>query len=152
MVSALKQIYKWQVDAGNAARPYDDKLEDAFTIEESLEDHGNLHKLAELLGVDPDVPKLPMALSRKIMEIVYTEPLTDVQRLDKIVDKTVFAIGSNSKLGLNAQQINEALLIVNRANVQKLKNKTRDAEGKLMKPADFVGPEVKLQELLNKRK
>ena len=60
----------------------------------------------------------------------------------------MFAIGSMTKLGLDHHAITKALNIVNDANKAKL-GMSRDAEGKLLKPEGFVGPEVKLQELLD---
>ena len=37
MLNPIKEIVKWQRDAGNAAKPYDDFLESSFQIEEALE-------------------------------------------------------------------------------------------------------------------
>ena len=55
-----------------------------------------------------------------------------------------------AKLGLTPQQIQRGILAVNRANVQKL-GMPRDEHGKLIKPKDFVGPEVELQKILDER-
>lgn len=78
--------------------------------------------------------------------------ITDVDRLDKACDSVVYAIGSMAKLGLSAQEITQALNIVMDKNLEKLKNKQYDAEGKLLKDFSFVGPEAQLQALLDKRK
>ena len=137
MRTVIKDIYDWQVEAGNAERPYDDKLEDSFTVEESLEQFSNVEN--------------PKFASRVIMSNAGHFTGTDVDRLDKACDKIVFAIGSMAKLGLDVDQINEALSIVNNANKQKLGMK-RDEKGKLMKPANFKEPQKDLQKLLNEEK
>ena len=77
--------------------------------------------------------------------------ITDVDRLDKACDSVVYAIGSMAKLGLSAQEITQALNIVMDKNLEKLRNKSYDAEGKLLKDPSFVGPEAQLQLLLDKR-
>ena len=55
-----------------------------------------------------------------------------------------------AKLGLNAQQITQAINAVMKANNAKL-NCPKDASGKLTKPEGFVGPEEELQAILDKR-
>lgn len=154
MLNPIKEIAKWQKDAGNAAKPYEDFLESSFQIEEALEGFDNLPELSKVLSrsdkitVKSDSPK---DLSRAIITIAgtdYGENIPDVDRLDKACDAIVFAIGSMTKLGLDHHAITKALNIVNDANKAKL-GMSRDAEGKLLKPEGFVGPEVKLQELLD---
>ena len=56
-----------------------------------------------------------------------------------------------AKLGLTPAQILEAMNIVTEANLQKL-SMPKDEHGKLTKPANFVGPETKLQALLDSNK
>ena len=73
--------------------------------------------------------------------------LSNVDRLDKACDAIVFALGSMAKLGLNPDQIQRALHAVTTANLQKL-DMPKDEHGKLMKPADFIGPEVALAHIL----
>ncbi len=141
MLNPLKEIVKWQRDAGNAAKPYDDFLESSFQIEEALEGY----EIEYGFTVDLDTPK---EMSRTIVRAQGPFIGTDVDRLDKACDAVVFAIGSMTKLGLDHHAITKALNIVNDANKAKL-GMSRDAEGKLLKPEGFVGPEVKLQELLD---
>ena len=154
MLNPIKEIAKWQKDAGNAAKPYEDFLESSFQIEEALEGFDDLPELSKVLSrsdkitVKSDSPK---DLSRAIITLArtdYGENIPDVDRLDKACDAVVFAIGSMTKLGLDHHAITKALNIVNDANKAKL-GMSRDAEGKLLKPEGFVGPEVKLQELLD---
>ena len=155
MLNPIKEIVKWQRDAGNAAKPYDDFLESSFQIEEALEGFNSLEYLGKLLTEDEMcIESDPKILSRMVVnaaldrELSGYEDITDVDRLDKACDAIIFAIGSMTKLGLDHHAITKALNIVNDANKQKLDSK-RDSEGKLLKPEGFVGPEVKLQELLD---
>lgn len=76
--------------------------------------------------------------------------ISEVDRLDKGCDQIIFAIGGLAKLGLTAQQITQALNTVMEANNAKL-GMPRDEHGKLMKPEGFVGPEAKLQVILDNR-
>ena len=154
MLNPIKEIAKWQKDAGNAAKPYKDSLESSFQIEEALEGFENLPKLSSLVLVEDAETGYsnytPKDISRAIVALVEVENtcIPDVDRLDKACDAIVFAIGSMTKLGLDHHAITKALNIVNDANKAKL-GMSRDSEGKLLKPEGFVGPEVKLQELLD---
>ena len=147
MLNPIKEIAKWQKDAGNAAKPYEDFLESSFQIEEALEGFPCTLLHSEL----PSEVNSPKELSRTIVDLARNPGMSnipDVDRLDKACDAIVFAIGSMTKLGLDHHAITKALNIVNDANKAKL-GMSRDAEGKLLKPEGFVGPEVKLQELLD---
>lgn len=155
MLNPIKEIAKWQKDAGNAAKPYDDFLESSFQIEEALEGFGDLPYLQVRLhseGKHYEELCNPKEISRQIVRLAEMDSkptnIPDVDRLDKACDAIVFAIGSMTKLGLDHHAITKALNIVNDANKAKL-GMSRDAEGKLLKPEGFVGPEVKLQELLD---
>ena len=144
-------------DAGLTDKPYDDFLESSLQVEEALEGFYHLPDLAEVLEVPKD--SNPKHISRAIVAIANVgnygdaieHSLTDVDRLDKACDAVVYAIGSMTKLGLDAQQITKALNIVMVANNAKLINKTVDSSGKLNKPSDFKGPEEALQKILDER-
>lgn len=153
MLNPIKEIVKWQRDTGNAAKPYVDSLESSFQIEEALEGFTDLFELAKVLSRSDKITvksESPEDLSRAITALAGTEcdDISNVDRLDKACDAVVYAIGSMTKLGLDHHAITKALNIVNDANKAKL-GMSRDAEGKLLKPEGFVGPEVKLQELLD---
>ena len=155
MLNPIKEIVKWQHDAGNAAKPYKDSLESSFQIEEALEGFGDLPYLQCRLHSEGEYNEElcnPKELSRQIVRLAEMDSkptnIPDVDRLDKACDAIVYAIGSMTKLGLDHHAITKALNIVNDANKAKL-GMSRDAEGKLLKPDDFVGPEVKLQALLD---
>ena len=159
----VQQIYDFNKQAGLLEKGYDDFLESSFQIEEALEGFEGLESLAIELtdDVDPLVEATPKELSRKIVHIAQNGyhvddsdkiPVPDVDRLDKACDAVVFAIGSMAKLGLTPAQIIEAMNIVTEANLQKLSNIKIDSSGKLLKDSSFIGPEERLQEILNERK
>lgn len=160
MLNPIKRIVQFNQDAGLLDKGYDDFLESSFQIEEALEGFYHLDLLSDHLDTPgyTKVEPTPKALSRAIINVArganrYDEVCTsDVDRLDKACDSVVYAIGSMAKLGLSAQEITQALNIVMDKNLEKLKNKSYDAEGKLLKDPSFVGPEAQLQLLLDKRK
>lgn len=153
MINPIKDIVKWQKDAGNLDKPYDDFLESSFQIEEALEgiinpDYdadnfpNNSNFTYEFGGLGPK------EIARHLLTEATIEPLSDVDRLDKACDAIVYAIGSIAKLGLDHHGITKALNIVNNANKAKL-GMARDKHGKLLKPDNFTGPEVELAKLLS---
>lgn len=158
----VQQIYDFNKQAGLLEKGYDDFLESSFQVEEALEGFDGLESLAIELTDDGDplVAATPKELSRKIVHIAQNGyhvddsdkiPVPDVDRLDKACDAVVFAIGSMAKLGLTPAQIIEAMNIVTEANLQKLSNIKIDSSGKLLKDSSFIGPETKLQAILDKR-
>ena len=142
-VDHIDAIYQFNAQAGLLEQGYNDFSESAYQIEEALEGY----EIAQGFTVHLDTPK---EMSRTIVRAQGTFIGTDVDRLDKAIDAIVFAVGSIAKLGLTPPQIREAIEIVTTANLQKL-SMPKDEFGKLTKPADFVGPETKLQELLDRR-
>jgi predicted HAD superfamily Cof-like phosphohydrolase len=149
----IKQIYKFNQQAGLLENGYSDVLESSYQIEEALENF-NLSSLCDTLYMPTE--SSPKEVSREILRLAISDidnsftGLADVDRLDKACDAVVFAVGSMAKLGLNPQQITKALNIVMKANFTKLAM-PKDEHGKLTKPDDFVGPEVELQRLLDER-
>ena len=161
----VQRIYDFNQDNGLLDRGYSDYLESSFQIEEALEGLKHLPALAELVGTTDAEPKtLARWITCRAYEgkdfIQYTGgeahfaypleslSLSDVDRLDKACDAIVYAIGSIAKLGLDHHGITKALNIVNNANKAKL-GMARDEHNKLLKPADFVGPEAELAKLLS---
>ena len=142
-VDHIDAIYQFNAQAGLLEQGYNDFSESAYQIEEALEGY----EIAQGFTVHLDTPK---EMSRTIVRAQGTFIGTDVDRLDKAIDAIVFAVGSIAKLGLTPPQIREAIEIVTTANLQKL-SMPKDEFGKLTKPADFVGPEAKLQKLLDRR-
>jgi len=132
----------------------DDYREAAFAIEEALEGF-DMQRLAHFVHSDSlkprDVARTIMGICKDSQSGIQPTTLTDVERLDKACDAVVFAIGYMAKLKLSPEQITRAMCVVTDANLQKL-TMPKDAQGKLMKPANFQGPETKLQEILDERK
>ena len=151
----VQQIYDFNSQAGLIDKPYNDFLESSFQIEEALEGFTDLPMLHtvlsrnDLLTIEEASPK---SLSRAIVLLASTEcdDIPDVERLDKAIDAIVFALGSIYKLKLTPEQASRAISVVCEANLQKL-SMPKDEHGKLTKPADFIGPEVKLQAILDER-
>ena len=142
-VDHIDAIYQFNEQAGLLEQGYNDFSESAYQIEEALEGY----EIAQGFTVHLDTPK---EMSRTIVRAQGPFIGTDVDRLDKAIDAIIFAVGSIAKLGLTPPQIREAIEIVTTANLQKL-SMPKDEFGKLTKPANFVGPETKLQELLDRR-
>lgn len=154
----VQQIYDFNKQAGLLEKGYDDFLESSFQIEEALEGFGDLPYLQVRLHSEGEYYEElcnPKEISRQIVRLAEMDSkptnIPDVDRLDKACDAVVFAIGSMAKLGLTPAQIIEAMNIVTEANLQKL-SMPKDEHGKLTKPANFVGPETKLQALLDSNK
>lgn len=150
MENPIKQIHRFNQEAGFLNGTINPWLESSYLIEEALEGFVNTN-LARLLKSDTSNPKV---LSRLILSADTgneTLEFSDVDILDKACDATIFAIGSMAKLGLNPNQITAALNIVMAANFKKLENKTVDSEGKLNKPENWekYSPEPALQKILD---
>lgn len=148
-LNPIKKIHKFNKEANLLEGGYDDVRECAFPIEESLEGF-NLDVLPGLLAMNPDEPCTPKDISRKIIWHTNGHNISDVERFDKHLDTIVFAFGSLFKLGLTPQQALAGLDAVMDANMTKLKSGKDDA-GKQQKPKDFVGPEERLQRILDQR-
>lgn len=153
MENPIKQIYKFNKEAGFLASGCNPWLESAYQIEEALEGF-DIPYLAYRLGYAPDFePNITAKdLSRYILGSEAKETvIAEVDTLDKACDHVVFAVGAMAKLGLSAQQITLAINTVMQANFAKVRNPQYDSEGKLVKPENFQGPEAKLQEILDAR-
>ena len=143
-VDHIDAIYQFNEQAGLLEQGYNDFSESAYQIEEALENY----EIAHGFTVHLDTPK---EMARTIVRAQGPFIGTDVDRLDKAIDAIVFAVGSIAKLGLTPPQIREAIEIVTTANLQKLSNIKIDSNGKLLKDSNFIGPETKLQKLLDRR-
>ena len=160
----IDAIYQFNAQAGLLEQGYNDFSESAYQIEEALEGFTHLQDLANVLTDEEQEDRVrddasAKNISRAIVHLAKegsynadsTFRIPDVDRLDKAIDAIVFAVGSIAKLGLTPPQIREAIEIVTTANLQKL-SMPKDEHGKLTKPANFVGPETKLQALLDSNK
>lgn len=158
MTNPVKEIYKFNQEAGLLEQGYSDERECAFPIEEALKGFDLFNFKKEMLKEvnmfrEGRIPLNAKEISRSVISAVSDaeHDISDVDRLDKHLDTIVFAFGSIFKLGLNPQQAMKALGVVMKANMQKL-HAGKDTHGKQMKPEGFVGPEVELQKILDERK
>ena len=151
MLNPIKAIYSFNKSAGLLDTGYSCEREATFQIEEAIEGF-DLTQLCYDLGIE-NKNSNAKEVSRYIMKSLTKNKrtLTEVECLDKSIDAFIFSVGAMAKMGLTPQQIIKAVLIVNRANQQKLNEKI-DSKGKLSKPANFVGPEKELQTLLDERR
>ena len=132
-INAIKKVYQFNKEAGLLKQGYSDKRECAFPIEEALEN---------------STYKNPKEVSRKIVDEIFQENISDVDRLDKHLDIIVYSLGSIFKLGLKPPDLMRALDVVANKNMEKL-NAGQDEAGKQKKPKNFVGPEEHLQLILD---
>jgi len=157
-INPIKQIYRFNKEAGLLGKGYDDRRESAYPIEEMLETFVDSEgKLSELESDTPSelndalTSLTPKEASRLITaSLAQPNKPSEVELLDKHIDSIVFNFGSIFKLGLTSQQAMRALEVVMNANMKKLKM-GQDSEGKQMKPTDFVGPEEQLQRIFDER-
>lgn len=138
MINPIKGVHKWNKDAG-LSTSFNRAKEIAMLLEE----------LYEAIGI-PN----PKEEARDFIVNTNTRrdllPVTEVGFLDAICDVEFILHGTKCKMGLSPQQDVATLQEVLHSNLQKLSVGT-DSHGKQMKPKDFVGPEVELQKILDKR-
>ena len=150
MENPIKQIVKFNQEAGFINGTINPWLEATYLIEEAIEGYDLEEMEARLFRTGSTSPSTAKDIARRILgEANKQVDLAPVDILDKALDAAIFAIGSMAKLGLNANEITLAFNIVMRHNFAKLNNRVVDAEGKLSKPANFEGPEKDLQALLD---
>jgi hypothetical protein len=134
-MDAISVIYEFNKQAGLLDKGYDDFLESSMSIEEALEGFGL---------------ESPKSYSRLIVDGIITSEtnVSNVDRFDKHLDNLVINFGSLFKLGLSVDQVMRGLDAVMETNMTKL-SVGKDEHGKQMKPEGFVGPEEKLQKILD---
>lgn len=104
----------------------------------------------QIRGNTPDTFDINLEIAMLKEELnEFIEATTDVDRFDALLDLKFVLIGTLSKMGLDANQIRRGYSAVLSAN--NTKSKTKNAAGKITKPANFVGPEAKLQAILDER-
>jgi len=153
-IHPIKQIYKFNQEAGLLDLGYDDRKESAYPVEEMLETFVNENKKCNfgLSDLNEHLGNMtPKEISRYLMKDIEqpTEP-SKVDLIDKHIDSIVFNFGSLFKLGLSPQDTMTVLDFVMEANLTKL-SAPKDEHGKQTKPVDFVGPEKRIQKFLEKR-
>lgn len=160
MENPIKQIYRFNNEAGLLEAGYNHLREPAFLIEEALEGLNDLECLVERLKDPEDYTKPdnnPKDVSRFIVNLAktsYNIP-SDLELFDKHIDAFVYTVGSMAKLGLSPQQIEAGIAAVMHSNFKKIGSK-KDSEGKQLKPDNWLEIEAeqnnKLQAILDKRK
>lgn len=140
MINPVKGIHQWNKDSGLLDRGENRALESSMLLEEVYEGMGipNAKEAARLF-----VSTLPQ-------NVPDLQPVSDADWLDHLCDLEFILHGSKAKMGLSPQQDTASIQAVLTANKQKLKA-GQDSSGKQLKPANFVGPGVELQKILDKR-
>ncbi len=138
LINNIKGIHSWNKKAGLLGKSENRGLESSMLLEEVFEGLGIRNAKEE---------------ARAFITITHlrkdTNPVSDVAWLDHLCDLEFILHGSKAKIGLSPQQDAESTHAVLQANLTKLSVGV-DSMGKQMKPSSWVGPEVKLQEILNK--
>ncbi len=172
MQNPIKQIYKFNKEAGLLDAGYSNLREPAYLIEEALEGFENLDSLAFALEMDKvydsDAQEVnhPKEISRWIVSLAQTgkanyKEITEIEHIpsdlelfDKHIDAFVYTVGSMAKLGLSPQQIEAGIAAVMHSNFKKIGSK-KDSEGKQLKPDNWDEIEAeqnaKLQKILDQR-
>jgi predicted HAD superfamily Cof-like phosphohydrolase len=152
MLNPIKEIVRFNREAGLIDQGYDDFRESSYQIEEALEGFNLRWLIRDLHDDDLMDDANAKQVSRSIMQSATEEviDIPDVDRLDKACDAVVFAVGSMAKLGLNSQEITKALNVVMHKNFEKL-GAPKDEFGKQLKPEGWTGPEPELQKILDAR-
>ena len=142
--------------------PMDALKELAYIFEEAFEGFEDAYVTKDENGEyfkpgDRDYPtarQLGLSLVNSLREAMSAKGFelpSEVAEFDKSIDAIVFHKGKLAKMGLTAAQIDEGIHTVNDANMAKL-TAPKDEFGKQMKPDGWVGPEEKLQAILDSRK
>jgi hypothetical protein len=162
-----KGIIEWNRERGNLT--FDLNLEMKMLIEEANEYYSPGSRLTQIIARFPTISKTMARLVCKFDAILdfkfvligsmwkhdrngiyhgdftlFTESLFKFLRLDLKNELLLSGIGNYEEL------FNEGLKIVLDCNNKK--SNIKDKDGKITKPKDFVGPEEKLRELLEKYK
>jgi len=154
MTNPIKDIVKFNKEAGLLESGYNQLREPAFLIEEALENLNTLPNLAMHLGMKDEGSDAKL-ISREIISLAnYNHIPSDLELFDKHIDAFVYTVGSMAKLGLSPQQIEAGIHAVMHSNFKKLGSK-KDDQGKLGKPDNWLEIEAeqnaRLQKILDQR-
>ena len=100
----------------------------------------------DTLDWDLEIDMLQEELNELKLAVEQSNP---VKIFDALMDIKFVLHGTAGKFGLSAEMQVDGYEAVITAN--DTKSKTKNAAGKITKPADFVGPEAQLQLLLDRR-
>jgi len=90
----------------------------------------------------------PRSTAREIVAQTVTDPVSQVDEFDALLDTIYIAVGELHKLGATPEAMVDGLQVVHNKNLEK--SGTKDSEGKVTKPANFVGPDAELELIINK--
>lgn len=147
----LDCIYMWNKERDNLGK-YDPALEFGMLQEECLEyAHSYIKTVNDYVGFDIHqcTEEEYLGVKTSIDKYLDTEEFLEdwkVNQLDALCDVIFVAVGSMSKLLKDKELVAKALIEVITANEQK--SKTKNVEGKITKPANFVGPEEELRYII----
>lgn len=161
MENPIKQIYKFNKEAGLLESGYNHSREPAYLIEEAIESFPQykIDELANRVQMNSLVTISNVSqkdLSRLLINLIIDKenPPSDLELFDKHIDAFVYTVGSMAKLGLSPQQIEAGIAAVMHSNFKKIGSK-KDSEGKQLKPDNWLEIEAeqnaKLQAILDKR-
>jgi len=161
MCKLIKDIYKFNKDAGLLEDGMDPFLEMSFILEEVFEQYEGVYSTLKSDGTPavpgdleyPTASQLGISLANSIKDGMERRNLPmplDVNELDRAIDIVIFSIGKMFKMGLSQEQVEECFNIVNSANMAKI-GAAKSKEGKQLKPEGWEPPEDKLQVILDKR-
>jgi predicted HAD superfamily Cof-like phosphohydrolase len=161
MTNPIKDIVKFNKEAGLLESGYSHSREPAYLIEEAMESFPQykIDELANRVQMNSQVTVSNVSqkdLSRLIIDLIIdkeNQP-SDLELFDKHIDAFVYTVGSMAKLGLSPQQIEAGIHAVMHSNFKKLGSK-KDDQGKLGKPDNWLEIEAeqnaKLQKILDQR-
>ena len=99
-------------------------------------------------GNTPDTLNLSLEIAMLQEELnEFASATTRVDQFDALLDLIFVLVGTLGKLGISAHQIVDGYDAVLAANNKK--SRTKNEQGKITKPADFVGPEAQLAAILS---
>ena len=112
MENPIKQIYKFNKEAGLLESGYNHSRETAYLIEEVIESFPQykIDELANRVQMNSLVTISNVSqkdLSRLLINLIIDKenPPSDLELFDKHIDAFVYTVGSMAKLGLSPQQI-----------------------------------------------
>ena len=160
-IDIIDDIFHFNKEAGLLGKPMDTFHETAYILEEAMEGFEPAFNGQHKDGT-PVVPgdkewvtarAWSLSLMNQILQAFEQRNLSlpkEVSDFDKSIDGTWFNIGRLAKMGLSREQVREGFEAVYQANISKIGG-PKDEHGKQLKPEGWVGPETKLQKILDKR-
>ena len=162
MYDIVDDVFHFNKEAKLLDKPMDTFAETAYVLEEAMEGFeaafNGAHKDGTPVKPGDKEWVTPRAWSlgfmNQILQAFQQRNLdlpSEVEEFDKAIDGIWFNIGKLAKMNLTETQVRNGFNAVARANMTKIDG-PKDEHGKQLKPEGWVGPEVELQKILDKRK